>query len=485
MPKKYYSSLIAISVSMLALAGCETSMKARPVSELPAGVAGIWQSNGYGYVLDATEEYLRLFHHTSEFCIEDEETAALLSYYLTPDNLDYDSEGRTIYFSATLEDYAIELQSIAKRPQTCGLELASDPLTVLDSFSSYMDTHYAFFDLYGVDWDISVNKARRKLSTKSTDAELFEVLSDLIRPLKDGHLELNATVKGKEARFEPGQSSVGDAIDSIAAREGKSKEDLTNKMMMQYWSGIRKDILGGDGEMAANDMIQYGLISGDIGYIAIAVEAGYAEKGEGFEAEDLAVLQKTLDAAIALYSEGAVKAVIIDLSVNFGGYDFISRAIAERFAVQTSLAYTKIAADSTTQTPHPTSIMPFSGARYTGPVVLVTSNVTVSAGEMLTLALRTQPNVTHVGEATRGAHSDVLEKRLPNGWRLELSNEVYRDHMDEFWEGRGIPPHLPLQIFNPKNPFEGHVEAIGSIIEMIDRDDFEKVRSKSDHGGSK
>jgi len=235
MPKKYYSSLIAISVCMLALAGCETSMKARPVSDLPPGVAGIWQSNGYGYVLDATEEYPRLFHHTPEFCIEDQETAALLSYYLTPDNLAYDSEGRAIYFSATLEDYAIELQSITKRPQTCGLELASDPLTVLDSFSSYMDTHYAFFDLYGVNWKDAVSDARSKLSSDSTDAELFDVLSDLISPLKDGHLELTAKVKGKERRYEPGQSSVGDALDRIAAREGKSKENLTNKLMQQYW----------------------------------------------------------------------------------------------------------------------------------------------------------------------------------------------------------------------------------------------------------
>jgi carboxyl-terminal processing protease len=468
MPKYSFLSFITLSVSLLALAGCETSLKARPVADLPPGVAGIWQSNGYGYVLDASDEYPRLFHHTPDFCIEDAETAAILSHYLTPDNLVYDSEGQAIYFSAALEDYAIELRSIPKRPQTCGLELASDPLTVFDSFASYMSTHYAFFDLYRVDWEVAVAEARRKVSTRSTDAELFDVLSDLIRPLKDGHLELTAEIKGKEMRFEPGQSSVGDALDRISMREGKDKEDLTNKLMQQYWmTGIRKEILGGDGEMAANNMIQFGIISNDIGYVAIAVEAGYAEKGEGFEADDLAVLDATLDKAIELFNEGAAKSVIIDLSVNFGGYDFISRAIAERFAVQPSLAYTKLAADSTLQDPYPISITPYSGARYTGPVVLVTSNVTVSAGEMLTMALRTQPNVTHVGEATRGALSDVLEKRLPNGWRLELSNEVYQDHTGKFWEGRGIPPHVPLQIFNPDNPFEGHVEAIEDIINQL------------------
>jgi len=135
MPTPFHPSNIVLSLAMLALAGCGTSMQARPVADLPPGVAGIWKSNGYGYVLDASQEYLRLFHHTPDFCIEDEENAALLSHYLTPDNLAYDSEGRAIYFSAALEDYAIELQAISKRPQTCGLELASDPLTVFDSLA--------------------------------------------------------------------------------------------------------------------------------------------------------------------------------------------------------------------------------------------------------------------------------------------------------------------------------------------------------------
>ncbi|WP_371395879.1 S41 family peptidase [Fretibacter rubidus] len=471
-------SLAALTIALLTLAGCQTSVKTRPTSELPPGVQGVWQSNGYGYVLEATKEYPRLFHYTSEFCIEDEETAAVLSHYLTPDNLAYDSEGRAIYFSPTLEDYKIEMNVIPKLPQTCGLQLSSDPVAVFESFASYMTAHYAFFDLYGVDWENTVSEARSNISMQMTDTELFGVLSDMIRPLKDGHLELSAEIKGKETRFEPGQGSVGNAIDRIASRQGKDKQDLNNQMLMQYWmTGIRKTILGGKGKMTANKMIQYGLVSDDIGYIAIAVEGGYAGKGEGFEDDDLAVLQDTLDNAIALFNNESAKSVIVDLSINFGGYDFISREIAERFAVKPSLAYTKYAADSNQKTPYPISITPHAGERYTGPVTLVTSNVTVSAGEMLTMALRTQPNVTHVGEATRGAHSDVLEKLLPNGWRLELSNEVYHDHKGNFWEGQGIPPHVPLQIFNPDNPFEGHVNAIKSIIERLNDEGYDNSPS--------
>ena len=112
MPKYSFLSFTTLSVSLLALAGCETSLKARPVADLPPGVEGIWQSNGYGYVLDASDEYPRLFHHTPDFCIEDAGTAAILSHYLTPDNLAYDGGGLEISFSDALEDYPELAQAI-------------------------------------------------------------------------------------------------------------------------------------------------------------------------------------------------------------------------------------------------------------------------------------------------------------------------------------------------------------------------------------
>jgi len=378
-----------------------------------------------------------------------------------------------------LEDYTIELQAISKPPQTCGLEIASDPITVFESFASYMTEHYAFFDLYGVDWDNAVKEARHDISSTTSESELLDIIEALIAPIKDGHLSLQAEVGGKERVLNPGQSSVGNALKRIAEREGASRQKLNNKMMRQYWmSDVKRDILEGEGKMTADDMIQFGIVSGDIGYIAIASEAGYAGKGLFFEEADLAVLQDTLGTAISTFNEASAKAVIIDLSVNFGGYDFISREIAGRFATERALAYTKYASDSSNQTPFEIYVEPDSSERYTGHVILVTSNVTVSAGEMLTMALRAQPNVTHVGEATRGAHSDVLEKRLPNGWTLNLSNEIYHDHDGEFWEGRGIPPHIPMQIFNPDNPFEGHVDAINSVIEQIDTGSFPFKQNK-------
>ncbi len=110
---------------------------------------------------------------------------------------------------------------------------------------------------------------------------------------------------------------------------------------------------------------------------------------------------------------------------------------------------------------------PSQGTRNEGPVYVMTSNITVSAGEILTTSPRALPNVTHVGEPTRGALSDVLDRTLPNGWELSLSNEVYLDSNGAAWEGRGIQPEWEMSVLPDGNPAEGHWTAIQKLLGRI------------------
>ena len=79
-------------------------------------------------------------------------------------------------------------------------------------------------------------------------------------------------------------------------------------------------------------------------------------------------------------------------------------------------------------------------------VVVLTSGATLSAGEIFVMSMRAFPHVTVVGEATAGAHSDVLEKSLPNGWRFGLSNEVCFAHDGQVYEEVGIPPDVEVEV---------------------------------------
>ena len=86
---------------------------------------------------------------------------------------------------------------------------------------------------------------------------------------------------------------------------------------------------------------------------------------------------------------------------------------------------------------------PAQGARFTGPVAVLTSDSTVSAAEVGTLALRALPNTRSFGRPTYGALSDPFRFRLPNGWKGAVSNEIYRASDGDVYEGSGIPPDQP------------------------------------------
>ena len=71
-----------------------------------------------------------------------------------------------------------------------------------------------------------------------------------------------------------------------------------------------------------------------------------------------------------------------------------------------------------------------------------------SSGETTTQALMgRRPHVVRIGENTQGVFSDVLGRRLPNGWTFGLPNEVFRTADGKTFDGPGIPPDVLPQIF--------------------------------------
>lgn len=78
------------------------------------------------------------------------------------------------------------------------------------------------------------------------------------------------------------------------------------------------------------------------------------------------------------------------------------------------------------------------------PVYVLTSPFTQSAGEVFALAASAIPTVTLLGEPTQGILSDNLFHRLPSGWEVSLSNEVYETLDGRCFESVGVPPALPL-----------------------------------------
>ncbi|MBL4871331.1 MAG: S41 family peptidase [Robiginitomaculum sp.] len=472
---KYRFGLLFMCCTIL-LSACSTkeastqtnnSVTKQPIMGQVSKLEGIWQSNGYGFIIEIGKQKNRYFDHTPNFCLEEDIGNETIADFYDFYNLSED--GNTLQLWGSVDPYPYTFQKRNAVPNICNSPFPNTPINNLNAFVSYFSQHYAFFELYGVDWQQETKDAQAKVNPDTSDAELFEIMQNMLRNIKDGHVAIKAKIDGQRQRFEAGAPKIAEAINNMAKRENISIGETAATFHEGYWFGdVMETLLKGEGTFTANRRIQYGLVAVDIGYIALMNIGSFVDQkqSEGFDTNQKA-LDAAMEAALVQFKENNVKAVIIDLSINYGGYDYLARSIAGRFTDTVVTAYSKHAFDAPEAKPFTNVIEPSKGVKFLGPVYVLTSNITLSAGETTILSLRSLPNVTHIGEATRGALSDKLVKTLPNGWDITLSNEVYKDHQGMVWEGTGIQPHEEIQVFDLNDPMQGHVKAIHDLVDFI------------------
>ena len=276
--------------------------------------------------------------------------------------------------------------------------------------------------------------------------------------IEDPHVELHAEVAGERRSLEPGDGTTLGRLKSAA-----DQPTAVRDWQAAYQRGVLDVVLQGNGRRAARDRMIWGRV-GDIGYLNLTSMAGFSEGQQG---SDKTELDAGLDEAMAAFV--GARAVIVDITNNRGGYDGIAQHIAGRFTDTRRFAYTKIGFGAQGVEPQPYHVEPSERPRYVGPVYLLTSDVTLSAAEIFTLFMRALPNVVHVGDTTRGAFSDMIEKPLPNGWTLLMSAEVYLDPQGENYEVRGLPPRLKRDVFPADDLHGGHARAVLALMEEIRR----------------
>ncbi len=463
--------IFAIAVCCVPFAG---QSKAAPGDDAPvfrqgrniADLAGVWRSRGYGWLVSVEGGQARFYDESSSHCISDPDAGEDLSQFAEGFEI---TAGKTA-MRLPLGDaaYKYTFDRIAALPGRCRAAPDADPVSVVDAVIDIFSRHYAFFGIRSIDWPGLAKAARARVNAGTTAPQLLGVIQDLLSHFDDDHVSLAAHVAGRDVIYNTG---AGKTLRSVSGQPRRGELDashLHERWMRNIWvKEIGGKILAGTGVRAANGKVIYGLIGGDIGYLAVRSMEDFADDETDDEPGDLAALDKAMDGALALFERA--RAVIVDVSINDGGFDTAARLLAGRFAEQRTLGYYKYAGDSPADRRQAVFVEPSRKRRYLGPVYLLTSDVTVSAAEILTLSMRALPNVIHVGERTRGALSDMLWKPLPNGWTLSLSNEVYLDRDGRLWEGTGIPPDLALQVFAAKDVAAGHRRAVRLIAERARR----------------
>ncbi|CAN5315191.1 S41 family peptidase [soil metagenome] len=442
----------ALLAAVVALAGGAVNAQAVDPTQ------GVWRSRGHGYIARIDAGGIKLFHTVGTACYADPRPRADPDGVLAARRL----VGPDILATASGPVGAPALfDRLPALPPACLAKTAWTPRRITALAADTFAAFYPSTRQRHVDWTARARIADKAAAQATSGAALFDALNGLMVGLDDPHVGLQATLGDEVRDVETGEAAT---LIRVRAESREADPAASEKAWLQtYRRSVLDGVLKGRGHQAANNRVIWGRV-GEVGYLNIVTLGGFDKDAAP---SDPAALEAALDDALRAFA--GAKAVIVDISNNRGGQDAIGLRIAGRFADRSRLAWSQSAAGADTVTPQAFHVEPARGPRYLGPVYLVTSGVTVSAGETFTLAMRALPNVVHVGERTRGGLSAPLNKPLPNGWMLTLPAEIYRDPQGARYEAVGISPDAPRAVF-AGDLAEGHAGMIRALMADIERD---------------
>jgi Peptidase family S41/Tricorn protease C1 domain len=442
-------AVVIIAFASVALAGADS-------------LDGYWKSDGYGILLEIDGDAVKASEITAISCLPvftakrqaepPDGALALFTVMGEPVLMRPGSSADHKFFGFKGAASSIGFRRLGQRPAICDAPVANTPLANFDVFWTTFNEHYPFFALHGVDWQKLRDEYRPKITDATSEEELFGVFRAMVEPLEDAHVSIAGA--STKQRF-GGRRKNTERLDDAASRRAKEI--------------IESNYLHGKLENSCNGQLSYGLLPDSIGYLRITAYSGYS-LARGFDSESKA-LESALDKA--LQNADQLRGMIVDVRINRGGSDVLGVAVASRLAPQDYLAFAKKARNDPSDPNRftelqDTQVLASAQPHFHGKVVLLTGGNTVSAGETFTMALMGRtPHVTRVGDNTQGVFSDVLGRKLPNGFRFGLPNEVFVTKDGLAFDGPGIPPHVAVPVFPKEDLRQGRDGALEKAIEIV------------------
>jgi len=323
-------------------------------------------------------------------------------------------------------------------PDRAGKTGLQDPVVNFDALWRMFDLNYGSFIPKRIDWGLLYRVYRPKVTPRTSDRDLFEIMSRLLEHLNDNHVKvqslrpprffrsgilgyLNRDAKGRHIPI--GYNIPDFSLDLVKAKylRGRFEERLPGTKLAAYF--------GGDFPLYA-----FGWLKKDISYFHI----------RNFDEVERSA--SVADEIVTAFRNA--RGLVLDIRGNGGGWDPVAQAIADRFADRRRLYMI-------TRTRNGPRHDDFAPPRYwytepkgpnpfTKPILLLTHRWSISAADCFALAMRALPHVTNLGEFTSGAYSDEYWDTLPNGWKVSIANMLYLDADGRSWEGIGTPPDIRL-----------------------------------------
>lgn len=320
-------------------------------------------------------------------------------------------------------EHARTFKKVSMSP--CPALLENTPENNFEVFWHTFNEHYAFFELYSVNWAETYKKYRPMVDSNTSEEQLAGVFMEMLAPLKGGHISIEGEISGETQEFSP-------------------KPEVHWMPVARDWVNLIKSEYINDLTRFANRTASYTTLKNkpNIAYLNIVGMMG--EDYDLFEHRN--AVAKGMQNFTKLVQSPDIEAVVIDLRFNGGGFDAIALDYASYFLDSERDIFTRsIWHQGQFTDEHSIKVSPKSDT-IKKPVYVLVSDHTASAAEIFLFAMRDLPNVTLVGENSSGELSTVLHRHLPNGWRLGLSNQLYVSPQGEKFDSIGIRLQLKSKI---------------------------------------
>lgn len=304
----------------------------------------------------------------------------------------------------------------------------NQPLKNIDALCDLFKLNYASFEEKNIDWQSICQKTKERVSANTSDTELFQIMTEMLKPLNDAHVTLIA--KKINSSFSASRKSrIMTELQTIPKAERKElfKKSINNTLSQNGFETISQI-----GPKFRGEKLFEFTQNEKIGYLRFYRSFSTLLIMNGFS------LNHQLDKIFINFKD--LDAIIIDIRFNIGGDDEFSEKIAGRFINKPMIGFYKQTMKNGEFGKLDTIMLKPNGKEaFLNKVVLLTNDKSVSAADVLALMMSQFSNVTIIGEPSNGSYSDLYEKKLPNGWKVTLSNQRYFSADDENYEGLGVP----------------------------------------------
>lgn len=293
-------------------------------------------------------------------------------------------------------------------------EYANDPEGNFEQLWKIIDEKYCFLDEKKIDWEETYRMYKKKINPGMSNDDLFEVLSQMLYTLQDGHVNLASASR----------ISYYDAW--YQDYPWNYREDI----LYQYYLGKAST----DYRTAAG--MKYKIFDNNIGYIR-------------YESFSTGVGDGNLD-EVLLYL-AACNGLIIDVRDNGGGNLTNSSRIAARFTNKQELTgyirHKTGPGHTDFSKPEPIYLEPSNSIRWQKKVVILTNRRCYSATNDFVNVMRSieSGNIIQLGGQTGGGSGLPFTSELPNGWSIRFSASPHFDKNMQPLE-YGISPDVEVNM---------------------------------------